>query len=513
LFDPADAGAISSNNVSFIQAGSGAVTRTAQDKMRDVVSVLDFGADPAASAATNTTAFNNAATAAAPGAAYVPVGTYAISGTVTGNFWSTGDVTITGGTVQYITPSAVSGAALVGSESYRMGIKFGSIDAAVDGSYLFDGRNSYPNKLGINNTKPVDDPSTGARVADTAYTAGTAEVAAILAGYDNVNNALAGMIASQHSMLYTGADHASIFGGSLGTCKDDTDYSVILGGTNNTIEERGRYAAIVAGDQNKIETGPSDAESGFRSLIATSSASAASGRNAVILSSLSSRVDSTYGTILAGESVTLTNGTHMGAGGNGITMGATAAATYSFAWGVSHTIDGARCAVFGDTHTVGSGHDYSSAFGYRTATPCIGSHVFSARQRGNVVGRNQAVDLTCSQETTDTTTTRLSVAGTANYATQPTDSIVNGTVWVTGVSDAGVCSTFRIDFTSERVGTGTPTLRANVTTTVYNGLALGTVPTMNTTTGGIYRVQVVGLAATNIRWDARIVAHQVVYTT
>ena len=44
LFDPADAGDISSNNVSFIQAGTGAVTRTAQAKMRDVVSVKDFGA-------------------------------------------------------------------------------------------------------------------------------------------------------------------------------------------------------------------------------------------------------------------------------------------------------------------------------------------------------------------------------------------------------------------------------------------------------------------------------------
>lgn len=43
------------------------------------------------------------------------------------------------------------------------------------------------------------------------------------------------------------------------------------------------------------------------------------------------------------------------------------------------------------------------------------------------------------------------------------------------------------------------------------GDGLGTVPTMNVTTGGIYRTQVVGLAATNIRWDARFSGQQVVF--
>lgn len=500
-----------SSLVGFTQAGTGAASRSTLGKLREHISVRDFGAEPTASAATNTAAFNAAATAAGSSGAFVPAGTYAITGTVTGTFWSVGGVTITGGTVQYITPSAISGAAIVGTQSYRMGIKFGSIDDTVDGSYLFDGRNSYPNKLGVNNTKPVDDPTVVTRVSDTAYTAGTAEVAAILAGYDNVNNALAGMIASQHSMLYTGADHASIFGGSLHSIYDDADYSVILGGTNCAIEGRGRYAAIISSDACKLETGASDAESGFRGLISNSSSCTVSGRNGVILGSISSRIDSTYGSIFAGETVTLTNGTHMGAGGNSITMGGTAAATYSFAWGNDHIIDGSRAFVFGDGHRIGSGHDYTVTTGYRCQTPFIGAQVHSGRQRGGTVGNNMGLDWTASQETTDTTVTRLSAAGTANYPTQAASSIVNGTVWVTGVSDAGVCSTFRIDFTSERVGTGTPTLRANTTTTVYNGLALGTVPTMNTTTGGIYRVQVVGLAATNIRWDARFSGQQIVY--
>jgi hypothetical protein len=40
------AGGVSSAAATFLQAGTGAVTRTAQAKMREIVSVLDFGADP-----------------------------------------------------------------------------------------------------------------------------------------------------------------------------------------------------------------------------------------------------------------------------------------------------------------------------------------------------------------------------------------------------------------------------------------------------------------------------------
>lgn len=42
LFDPSDSGA--SNNVQFLQAGTGAQVRSVQSKLRDVVSVKDFGA-------------------------------------------------------------------------------------------------------------------------------------------------------------------------------------------------------------------------------------------------------------------------------------------------------------------------------------------------------------------------------------------------------------------------------------------------------------------------------------
>lgn len=396
--------------------------------------------------------------------------------------------------------------------SYRIGLQYAIIDSQVSGSIVFDGRSSFPNKIGVLNAKPVAEPTTGARTVDNGYVAGSANVASILAGYDNVNNALAGQIASQHGMLYYGADHTSIWGGSLNTIMSDTAYSVCVGGSNNTIQPRGRYAAIIAGDQCTIETAATDDASGFRSFIASSTLCVAGGRNAVIIGSRSCRIDSNYGVILAGESITLTNADHGVAAGNNITMGANSSAAYSAAFGNSLVIDGSRSLVIGDGHTNSSGHDYAVMTGYRCISPFAGARVHSSRQRGGTAGNNMLLDWVASNETTDTTTTRLSVYGSSTYPVQPADSIIHGTVWVTGVSSTGVCSTYKIDVTSERVGAGTPTLRANSTTTIYNGLSIVTAPTFNATAGGIYRVQVVGLAGTNIRWTARFTGSQTVFT-
>ena len=397
-------------------------------------------------------------------------------------------------------------------DSWHLSSSGSSINAGVSGAHLFGGSDSQPNRIGTAAHKPLSDPGIWTRTIDAAYVAGSADVSAILSGYDNINNALAGLIASQHSMLYYGADHAAIVGGSLHTIKDDTDYSIILGGTNCIIEERGRYAAIIASDSCKLETGATDAEAGFRAMVASSSGCTVSGRNGVIVGSMSSSIASTYGTILAGESVVLTNGTHMVAAGNAITMGASSAATYSVAMGYDMTVDAGRVLASGEGHRVDANTDYSTVAGYRCRPPCSGARVFSARQRSGSVGYNQGLDWTASQETTDTTTTRLTAAGSSTYPIQPNDSIVSGTVYVVGVNSSGVSSAYKIDFVSERIGSGTPQLRQNVTTTQYDGLALPTPPTMNATSGGVYRVQVVGLAATNIRWNARFVGQQVVFT-
>ena len=95
-------GGVHSENVTFSPGHVGATNRTAQSKMRDIPSVLDFGA--AGDGVTDdAAAFNAAWAACAPQAVLVPAGTYSISGTVSGKFYSFGAVTVIGGTVDAIT--------------------------------------------------------------------------------------------------------------------------------------------------------------------------------------------------------------------------------------------------------------------------------------------------------------------------------------------------------------------------------------------------------------------------
>ena len=71
---------LSSDLVTFIQAGTGAVQRTAQSKMRDIVNVLDFGADPTG-VSDSTTSFISAL--AAHDYVVWPEGLYKINETIT----------------------------------------------------------------------------------------------------------------------------------------------------------------------------------------------------------------------------------------------------------------------------------------------------------------------------------------------------------------------------------------------------------------------------------------------
>lgn len=78
-----DLSAITSSLVSFLQAGTGAVSRTVESRLRDTVSVKDFGAT--GNGVTNdTAAIQLAATAVGYGGVlYFPKGTYFVSSTIT----------------------------------------------------------------------------------------------------------------------------------------------------------------------------------------------------------------------------------------------------------------------------------------------------------------------------------------------------------------------------------------------------------------------------------------------
>jgi hypothetical protein len=87
--------------VTYNQSGTGAVSRTVKAKLQETLSVKDFGA--VGDGVTNDAgAFNAANTASGVAAVYVPAGTYLITGTVTGNFFTFGVVTISSGSVNSI---------------------------------------------------------------------------------------------------------------------------------------------------------------------------------------------------------------------------------------------------------------------------------------------------------------------------------------------------------------------------------------------------------------------------
>jgi len=398
--------------------------------------------------------------------------------------------------------------------SYHFGALYGTMDTTLVGSYMFGGTQGSPNKMGVNNTKPLNDPSTHARVNDTAYVTGVADVSGLLAGYDNVVNCLAGLIASQHSILYHGSDHASIWGGSLHSILTGATYAAIVGGTSNTIEAENTYAAIICGSENTIEDGPTLNERGFRGLIIGGNLAIVGGRNGIILGGSTGEIIGTYGTIINGNACTiglLSN--HATAVGLGIKIGETGQANYSCGIGINQIIDAGVSFAAGSNNTIGVDHTSSSAFGSNCKTGHIGSHVESSRSRDSVIGNNQALRWCCNQETTDTTTTHLSLASVANYPLHKADSIIDGTIYIIGVNTAtGACSSFEIAMTTELIGSGTPTIRHNVTTTKYNGLSIVTVPTIVVTSSNIYRVQVVGIAATNIAWNAVFYGHETVFT-
>ncbi len=90
-------------NVNYKTQGStGSVNRTALTKLQEFVSVKDFGA-VGDGVTDDTVAFTAALAATDPQAVYVPAASYAITGTVTGKFFSFGVVTVVGGTVTTIT--------------------------------------------------------------------------------------------------------------------------------------------------------------------------------------------------------------------------------------------------------------------------------------------------------------------------------------------------------------------------------------------------------------------------
>lgn len=128
----------SSANVTFLQAGAGAVDRTVQSKLRDTINALDFGADPTGGVDA-TTAFQNALNAAAGKTLYIPDGTYVVTTMLTMASAGSSLVLSNKATINYNTPNYVALKVTAANCSVSGGLGGGFVGPAA-----WDGVNTAP---------------------------------------------------------------------------------------------------------------------------------------------------------------------------------------------------------------------------------------------------------------------------------------------------------------------------------------------------------------------------------
>lgn len=387
-----------------------------------------------------------------------------------------------------------------GAYGFRLGNFNGSADTTAQSIFLFDGTTSFPNKIGINNTAPVS----GGFANDTGYTAGDADVAAILCGYDNINNALAAIIAGQHSMIMSGATHSGIFAGSTQLIKSNSDYALIAGGINHILGTGSDYSVLVGGEGN-------EGADGINRIVGIGGAgNSLEAQYAAALSGSSTTVDGTRATAINGASCTV-SGLHAVAAGasNNVT------GNYNFVQGNSNTTSGSYNLAVGNNCTVA--YDFSLCFGDGCVPATHGFQTFSGRQRANTAGNNQAVDFNCSNETTSNETKYLSTYGSTNYPAIPENCVVSGTFYVIGVDlgtgasgTAGDTCVYEISNVAVKRGSGSTAaaVGSSTVTEISDGITV-TDPSVNVNSSGFYRVQVNGVTDKNIAWNARFVGHQI----
>lgn len=150
--DPVDTKAPSAANVTFLQSGTGAVTRYAQDKMREVVSVKDFGA--VGDGVTDDTAAIQAAIASLPanqgGTIFFKAGDYKITSTITlpsnVNFIGQGNSRYYGTTLICSPANTINGLQFTD----RNCVRDMSIEAAAIGIYVYQADHNYIDNVSVN---------------------------------------------------------------------------------------------------------------------------------------------------------------------------------------------------------------------------------------------------------------------------------------------------------------------------------------------------------------------------
>ncbi len=403
-------------------------------------------------------------------------------------------------------------------QNYKPNSPTSEIDTTITGSAILapgePGR--FINKIGINNTKPFG-PDNGIELwdIDTNYILGSANISFILAGYDSVNNQLAGVMAASHSILYSDGSHGTINGGSYqriraghyGTINGgvlnlisgnsstivggrsnsiSSDYSTIVGGNFNEIGARDsilteeKKCFIGGGTLNKIEKGIEHSIlGGTHNLISSGSRGFIGGGsgNKLLFSDYASILNGTDNLILGDESTSTHEQTIMGGKSNQIKFGSGGfigggndntldSAHYSSVLsGVGNKVHSNYSTSLGGINnkndgshslTFGVGNEttkhYSSAIGYKSKSETTGSHVESSRTIDDIPGSIQSIRFNMGEKTIDEEFKFLAIIQGPYYAEIPENSAWFGKVYLVGMdTETGEVSQFEIKVGCKRL--------------------------------------------------------------
>ena len=272
--------------------------------------------------------------------------------------------------------------------------------------------------------------------------------------------------------------------------------SVILGGQSNTASNTntiaGGYLSVASGNQSVALINGTASNT---SSVAIGSNVTASGANSVAIGSNNSVASGDYSSVLG--------------------YGHLASAQGAYCLGIGSISSGLRAGSYGNLCTASG--DYSHAMGLYASTLGIYGRQSYASGRESTAGDSQRSIFVLRERTTDATATTLttnsSAAGTTNQVILSNQSgyRFKGTI-IGKQSGSTNVAAWDVDGLIVRgANAAATTLVVSNVNVVDNTHTFGT-PTLaaDTTNGGL-RVQVTGVAATNIQWTASIETTEVIY--
>lgn len=265
--------------------------------------------------------------------------------------------------------------------------------------------------------------------------------------------------------------------------------ATICGGQNNTASNT--EATICGGDGNTA--------SAAESFVGGGNGNTASGTQSTVCGGFSNTASALYSTVSGGVGGTASGQASTVSGGNTQVASAYAA---TIAGGEINTASGQYSAVLGGANNISSG-DYSVATGVRVTVPLFGQKGHSSGMFASN-GDCQVSELVWRRATTDATANvELFLDGSASRAVVPTSKSWMFSILLIARSDAGLDSIYT-SVGVVRNNAGTVSVNAVTTTEVYDGIGLPATPvTVDADDpNNALRIQVTGVAATNIRWVA-----------